>query len=329
MSNISVIIPCNHRHNELLKVVHAICDQTVKPIEIVIIDSSTEQSVCYAEIITHCAVIGIGLIFRHCSHVLPGKARNIGLGMAKGDLIAFIDVQTIPRSNWLEVSLNLFASNAIAVCVLGATSFSAETTFEKLIRDGFHGAIPRTTLPGTVCKRDVFAKSGQFIDWVRAGEDTEWILRLELLKVPVIYSSSALIDYVGLIGSDTKKLLSKWFRNYTASRDLPHFFPQRLLLWLIFYPLLIVIAFNWNYLIADWHMDSPLYIGHVTKIVSGLPILAYIVIRGIVLPYLRGVSLYQLFPIRFILITSICFLADFVKILVFSIPKRKLNANPS
>lgn len=323
MTNISVIIPSNHGHHELLKVVHAICNQTFKPDEIVIVDSSTEHSICSAEITAFCAFSGIGLIYEHRSQAFPGHARNIGLGLAKSELIAFIDVQTIPMPQWLEVALNLLARNAIAG-VWGATCFSAETTFERLVRDGFHGTLARTTLPGTVCRRDVFAKVGHFVDWVRAGEDTEWILRLELLKVPVICPSSALIDYVGLIGSDTKRLLSKWYRNYTASRDLPHLFPQRLLLWLVLYPAIIVIAFNWNYLIADWRMDSPLYIGHVTKIVAGLPVLAYVGIRGLALPMQRGVGIWRLLPFRFIPITVICFMADVVKVLVFSIPKRKL-----
>ena len=321
--DISVIIPNNHRHHELLKLVHAICNQTVKPAEIVIVDSSGERGTCPEEIKLLCAVSGFQLIYEHRVHALPGQARNIGLGLVKGELIAFIDVQTIPKPQWLEISLNLLASNAIAG-VLGATSFIAESTFERLVRDGFHGTLPRTTLPGSVFRRDVFAKAGQFVDWVRAGEDTEWILRLELLKVMVVCPPGALIDYVGLIDSSMKQLLKKWYRNYTASRDLPHFFPQRLLLWLVLYPLIVLIAFNWNFLIADWRMDSPMYIGHVTKIVAIFPVLGYVGVRGILLPLKRGVGIWRLLPLRFIAITVICLMADVVKMLVFSIPKRKI-----
>lgn len=325
MNDISVIIPSNHGHQELLMILHAVCKQTVKPVEIVIVDSSGESGACPAEIIVLCAVSGIRLIYENRTQALPGNARNIGLGMVTGDLIAFIDVQTIPRPHWLEVALNLLASNAIAG-VWGATSFSAETTFETLVRDGFHGALSRKTLPGTVCRRDVFTKAGQFVDWVRAGEDTEWMLRLELLNLQFVCPSSALIDYVGLIGSDINRLLSKWYRNYSASRDLPHLYPQRLLSWLVLYPLIILIAFNWNYLIADWRMDSPLYIGHVTKIVAVLPVLGYLGVRGILLPFRHGVSIWHLLPLRFIAITAVCFMADFVKVLVLSIPNHKRNA---
>jgi glycosyltransferase involved in cell wall biosynthesis len=322
MIDISVIVPSNHGHHELLKIVHAICQQTVKPSEIVIVDSSLECSACPAEVTTLCAGSGVHLIYVHLAHALPGQARNIGLELAKAELIAFIDVQTIPRPNWLEISSCLLTSNGVAG-VWGATCFNADTTFEKLVRDCFYGIQPRRTLPGSVFGRKVFTKVGQFVGWARAGEDTEWMLRLELLKVPVVSPSCALIDYAGLIGSDIKKLLSKWYRNYNASRDLPHFFPHRLFLWLIFYPLLILIAFNWNYLVADWRMDSPFYIGHVTKIVVLMPVLAYVIIRGLALPLQRGVAVRRLLPVRFFAITLICFIADVVKVLAFSIPKRR------
>jgi glycosyltransferase involved in cell wall biosynthesis len=321
MTDISVIIPSNHGHHELMKIVHAVCLQTVKPSEIVIVDSSSERGACPEVVTALCAASNVRLIYSYQAHAFPGQARNIGLELARAELIAFIDVQTIPRPNWLEISSYLINSNDVAG-VWGTTCFNADTTFERLVRDGFHGMKTRKTLPGSVFDRKVFAKVGQFVDWVRAGEDTEWMLRLELHRVPVVCPSRALISYVGLIGSDIKRLLTKWYRNYRASRDLPHFSSQRLLLWLILYPLLTLIAFNWNYLIADWRMDSPLYIGHITKIVVVMPVLMYVLVRGLALPFRRGVPIQRLLPIRFFAIALICFLADLVRVLVFSIPKR-------
>jgi hypothetical protein len=66
---------------------------------------------------------------------------------------------------------------------------------------------------------------------------------------------------------------------------------------------------------------------HVTKIVVILPALAYVAIRGVMLPLKRGVAMKQLFPIRFLAITFICFMADTVKVLIFSMPKRKHDYN--
>jgi hypothetical protein len=317
--DISVIIPSNHELHDLLKVLQFVCCQTVKPAEVVIVNSSVEGAICPKEIRVLCAINSIKLIYEHLERALPGGARNIGLNLATCEIIAFIDVQTIPRSHWLETSLNLLSDHADG-CILGLTCFKADTMFERLVRDGFYGVLPCETLPGSVCRREVFAKAGQFIDWVRAGEDTDWMLRLKVLRIPVLHSPCPLVDYSGLMGLDMKRLQRKWYRNYTASRDLPHFFPQKLFLWLVFYPMLVLIAFNWNYLVADWRIDSPLYISHVTKIVAILPVLIYVFLRGLVLPLKRGVSIWSLLPVRFLAITLVCLLADLVKVMVFSFP---------
>ena len=320
IDNLSVIIPSNHDHSDLLKIVMAVCCQTVKPSEIVIVDSFVDKAFCPIEIADLCSFYGIELFYEHRKLAFPGQARNIGLSLAKPKLVAFIDVKTIPRPDWIAASLKMLLKNDVAG-VFGSTNFNAETWLERLIRDAFFGVLPRKTLPGSIFKREVFTKAGHFIDWVRAGEDTEWILRLELLKIPVVSLPEALLDYVGLIGMNLNSIMKKWHRNYSASHELPHLFPQKLILWMILYPLIIFVGFNWNYLIANWHEDSPLYIAHITKMAAISPILTYLITRGIILPLRRGISTFDLFPIRFLLIAVICFIADTVKAIVFTKPR--------
>ena len=318
---IAVIIPSNHAHTDLLKVVMTVCCQTVKPNEIIIVDSYFGAAFCPEDIANFCALHGVKLIYENRKLAFPGQARNVGLGLTEAELIAFIDVQTIPRPGWLEASLKMLSNNVVGV--FGSTSFVAESWLEGLIRDAFFGALPRKTLPGSIFKREVFTKAGHFIDWVRAGEDTEWMLRLELMKLPVASLPLALINYDGLIGINLNSILIKWHRNYSASHELPHLFPQKMFLWIVLYPLIIFIGFNWNYLIANWHEDSPLYIAHITKMAAAFPIFAYVITRGILLPLRRRVGFSRLFPIRFLQIAGICFMADAVKAYVFTLPKRK------
>ncbi len=320
---ISVIIPSNHAYADLLKIVMAVCCQTFKPSEIIIVDSYFGASFCPENIADFCVIHGVKLIYVNLNLAFPGQARNIGLGLAKAELIAFIDVQTIPRPDWLASSLKVLSNNNV-VGVYGSTSFSADSWLEMLMRDAFFGVLPRKTLPGSIFKRDVFTKAGQFIDWVRAGEDTEWMLRLELMKTPVASLTVALVDYVGLVGMSLNSILKKWHRNYSASHELPHLFPQKLFLWLVLYPLIIFVAFNWNYLFANWRIDSPFYIAHITKMAASFPIFAYVITRGILLPFRRGVSFSKLFPIRFIAISYISFVADITKAIAFSMPNQKI-----
>lgn len=319
--SISVIIPSNHCHDDLIIVINSVNNQTIKPREIVIVDSSNERGMCPAEISSLCAINGIQLIYEHRTSAFPGEARNIGISRASSGLIALLDVETIPQPDWLDQSLKSIDIEGV-LGVWGSTYFSAETNFERLVRDGLFGTHPRKTLPGSVFRREVFERVGEFVDWVRAGEDTEWILRAKVHKIRVVTTAKTTVNYTGLIGSDPKQLIKKWHRNYTMSRELPHFFPQKILLWLIFYPMLILIAFNWNYLIADWQMDSPFYLGHVTKIMVILPFFIYFSIRGFLIPLKRGISIFHLLPVRFLGILLICIISDGVKVFVFSFPAK-------
>jgi glycosyltransferase involved in cell wall biosynthesis len=320
INQISVIVPSNHHHHELLKVVGAICYQTITPSELIIVDSTSPGGVCPDEIQNLCALKSIKLLYVYHKDAFPGKARNIGLNIANGQIIAFLDVKTIPIPQWLEISLKVVAGKRF-LGVFGGTSFIAKTSFERLVRDAFYGVKICKTLPGSVFRREVIVAAGQLIDWVRAGEDTEWMLRVGLLKLPVIYPNAALVEYHGLIGISMHEILKKWHRNYTASYSLPHLLPQKLFLWLFLYPLIVFISVNWNYLFANWHEDSALYIAHITKMVAIAPILAYLITRGILLPIRRDVSFLSLFPFRFIAIAATCLMADLIKAFVFTVPR--------
>lgn len=86
---VSVIIPVRNRPVLLREAVHSVLAQTHRPVEIVIVDDSTDATV---------AVIG-ELVTAHPDvvSVLPqdgrgiGAARNIGLAAARGEFIQFLD----------------------------------------------------------------------------------------------------------------------------------------------------------------------------------------------------------------------------------------------
>ena len=188
--NISVIIPYNYSKENLILVVSKICNQTKKPTEIIVVDSSNKNEDCSDELNQICVRFNIKLIYKKSAHAYPGKARNIGLSLATSEILAFIDVQTIPRQNWLEDSLKRL-SETKADGVWGSTYYQAGSTLEKLVRDGLYGKAPFKTLPGSIFKSDVFARSGRFINWVRAGEDTEWMDRLQMLKLNIVFFNTS------------------------------------------------------------------------------------------------------------------------------------------
>jgi hypothetical protein len=78
-------------------------------------------------------------------------------------------------------------------------------------------------------------------------------------------------------------------------------------------------AFNWNWLMAGWNMESDLYIPHITKLIGLILLSTYSIIRGVIFPYKKGVNLISLLPFRWLLVTLISSALDFAKLLGFLI----------
>jgi cellulose synthase/poly-beta-1,6-N-acetylglucosamine synthase-like glycosyltransferase len=185
MLKISIIIPNNHQDNELLDLINAIFAQNYLPHEIIIIDSYGLNVNTISIISNICNFNKIEFLYYNSCNVMPGLARNIGLAKATSECIAFLDVKTLPRPHWLEEAINLLQTNNV-MGVWGKCFFNADSFISRAIRDALFGIHPIKTLPGSIFKKELFTESGYFIPWVRAGEDTEWILRVKLLKINVI-----------------------------------------------------------------------------------------------------------------------------------------------
>ena len=308
----------------LLKIINSILKQTIKPYEIIIIDSGNINQNEKNELIYICSLENVVLVYKKTVNLFPGAARNVGINLSSGNIIGFLDIHTIPSENWLNNSLNILINNKVDG-VLGSTIFLADSYLCRLFRDSIFGKLPRITLPGSIFHRTLFIKSGYFIEWVRAGEDTDWIERLKILRLNIDYAKESDISYCGLYGLNFLTITKKWTRNYLASKDLPHFKSQKFLIGLSLYPLFILISFNWNSLMANWNTNSIYYFDNITKIVAFSPLLIYLIYRGILLPMLRGVNFNYLFPFRFMQVTLVCFYVDLIKCTILILPKFMLK----
>jgi len=317
---VSIIIPSNHCHADLIKVTLQVCEQSVTPAEIVIVDSSREKGRCPQQIADRCSELAVELIYEMVDQALPGHARNLGMTRASSKYIGFLDVKTIPSKHWIKNAKRQLEDPSVSG-VWGFTTFEAKSGFEELIRDGFFGRNPRRTLPGSIFNKEVIPVIGTLIAWARAGEDTDWIQRIDLSKIKFLYPQKRTLSYTGLLGQDAKTLAKKWARNYSSSRTLPHLFPHRIIAWMAFYFLIILLALSWNNLIAGWNTQSITYLPNITKLATTIPLLSYLITRGTIVPYQRGVPVAALFPTRWLSIALVCLIGDATKAIMLLSPK--------
>jgi cellulose synthase/poly-beta-1,6-N-acetylglucosamine synthase-like glycosyltransferase len=95
---VSVVIPCFQGAGYIRTALTALLAQrTGATYEIIVVDSSTDGT----DRIVEQEFPQIQLLhFKERCQV--GKARNIGIDAAKGDVVLFVDVDTIPDADWLE-----------------------------------------------------------------------------------------------------------------------------------------------------------------------------------------------------------------------------------
>lgn len=125
----------------------------------------------------------------------PGSARNLGVTKAKQDWIAFLDVGTVPKSDWLG-ALWQCRQNADSVSVYGCCRFDSEDTLGRMLCAASYGVdrlLP--VLPASLFQREVFQRAGWFEEQLRAGEDILWKNALQNADIALPVCEQAVVEY--------------------------------------------------------------------------------------------------------------------------------------
>lgn len=116
---VSIVIPVFNEENHLKDCLDAIEKQTVKPLEVIVVDNnSTDKSTEIARSYKFVTLI---------KELKQGRAhaRNAGFNKAKGDIIGRIDADSQLDVNWVEVAQRVFANDTIAAITgIGRTNIS-------------------------------------------------------------------------------------------------------------------------------------------------------------------------------------------------------------
>ena len=312
---ITLIIPHQNQRNALVSLLESITTWIILPDEIIIIDSSNQELECEENFKNFCIQKNISLNIIQEKSIFPGHARNLGIQSSKNDLIAFLDVQTVPTKSWLQTTLEQFNSSD-AVFVRGATLYAANTFKEKIIVASTFGFNALKTLPGSLMHKEVFLKCGLFIDNVRAGEDGDWMSRTHLHKIPLVEGNEK-ITYIGLGKIGFRDIITKWYRNYKHTHHLPFFQKHKELYFYLVSILIIIAAQNWNW-IAVAIAGGDVFIPHITKIIAFIIFISYFLVRVILLPVQKGAISQLTNPAFLIGVLLLSSFLDFAKIIAFA-----------
>ena len=317
--NVSLIIPSQNVEKKLLKLLSDIPDWYIIPNEIIIVDSSDDKFTIPNYFNNFAKNNNINLSIIYGQSLYPGHARNIGINCSNNNLLAFLDTSTIPKRTWLSSGLEIISTQNSSG-VWGKTYYEADKFHTKIYRAATFGEKPIRTFPGSILNKDVFNTCGLFIQTTRAGEDGDWISRCAEhgLKISMPHE---VLNYGDLNELNTQKIVKKWFRNYKYSSQLAYSKTHRDFYYYGIAFLLVLLAFNWNAVLASWDNESTLYVPNITKISLLIIFGSYTFIRGIFLPRRKGVSLKFILPINFIFISFFSVMLDFVKVLAFACAK--------
>jgi glycosyltransferase involved in cell wall biosynthesis len=231
-SAISVIVPCFNAERTIWQSLASVTAQTVQPYEVIVVDDGSMDG-------TSDVVEALSRLLPYIKLITqekrgPSSARNAGVTIATGDVIAFLDSDDTWSADHLERHLEHFGRNK----QLGVSfSRAAYVTIDGLptgdTSRAFAGAVRPVDLlysnPTATCSTLVFLKSV----WHEAGpmnesqsfaEDQEWLFRAASTKWQVEGVNAVTVDYrvsgTGL-SSMTTKMMSGWeaFLRTAAARE--------------------------------------------------------------------------------------------------------------
>jgi glycosyltransferase involved in cell wall biosynthesis len=221
---ISIIIPTYNSEKYIEKCIQSVIRQTLEKIEILIVDNvSNDQTVKLAESL----LLNSNRIFKIISNPKLGVScsRNIGLSMANGEYVYFLDSDDYLTDNYaLETVYNLAKSKNLDIVHFGfdrvnengniITRYNQMYKYveyigniKKILKEYLLGNIWFWT-GNAIYKREIIQKN--FIMYVEncfVGEDQEYIIKVIANSMNVLSIKKSLVNYVIRKNSLSKKTL--------------------------------------------------------------------------------------------------------------------------
>jgi len=194
---VSVAVPCYNGSRTIRRALESLMAQDLpSPYEVIVVDSSCDGT----DIVVREEFPSVQLIRRE-TRTPVGAARNLAVGRARGNIIAFFDADCVADPGWLRYLANAHGTNVAGVggsvangnpaSLVGWASFLME--FSRLAPSSPRRLV--SDIVGCNCsyKRWVFETYGLYHDGDYAGDDMLFNRRLILAGERLLFEPRALV----------------------------------------------------------------------------------------------------------------------------------------
>ncbi len=212
-SRVSVVIPTFNRWEVLRETLDALRAQTHRDLEVVVVDDGSTDGTTERLLEYRDAHPELSLLPLHQTNQKQGKARNLGVTRATGDLVLFLGDDTIPDPRCVEEHVAAHRQEGAPCAVIGFTDWHRErmrvTPFLEfvngrgaqfsfdLLADGREAPFTNLYTSNVSLPRDVAAANpfdGAFTSY--GWEDIELGYRLSRQGIPIVYRKAASTRHV-------------------------------------------------------------------------------------------------------------------------------------
>jgi glycosyltransferase involved in cell wall biosynthesis len=199
-SLISVVVPCYNGARTIRRALESLMAQDIaSPYEVIVVDSSSDGT----DVIVREEFPGVRLIRRE-TRTPAGAARNLGIGQAQGNIIAFFDADCVADPGWLRHLATAHQTNVAGVggsvangnpgSLVGWASFLME--FARLAPSSPRRLVSDVASCNCSYRRSVFDKYGFFHDGEFGAEDMHFNWRLARGGVRLLFEPHALVYHL-------------------------------------------------------------------------------------------------------------------------------------
>ncbi len=180
-TTISIIIPVFNAEQYLTEAIESVLMQAVKPLEIIVVnDGSTDESAKVANTFKN------DICYLLQENKGASAARNLGINLANGSLLAFLDADDVWTAHKLELQLKALEEGSELDMVLGNIEQFVSPELDTENRNRLRSELK--IMPGyhvgtMLIKRDSFQQVGPFKEDLQLAEFIDWFSRAEDMKL--------------------------------------------------------------------------------------------------------------------------------------------------